>query len=139
VSGPDDPNDGLQTAELSADGSVQTVTVPLAIRKRGGRKRIVTPDGKPAWAPRREVNSALVKALARGFHWKRLIEDGHYGSIVELAAAEKISQSYVRRLLWLTLLSPNIVEAVLDGREASLQLEDLREEFPLEWMAQDFC
>ena len=123
----------LSAPELSADGFTLTVAIPLAIRKRGGRKRLVTPDGEPAWAPRREVSSALVKALARGFRWKRLIEDGHYGSIVELAKGEKISQSYVRRLLRLTLLSPEIVEAILDGREAGLQLEDLREELPVEW------
>lgn len=126
----------LPVAELSADGSVLIVTVPLAIHRRGGRKRIVTPDGEPDWAPRREVNSSLVKALARGFRWKRLIEDAHFGSIVELAAAESISQSYVRRLLRLTLLSPEIVKAILDGRTKTLRLEDMRAEFPVGWAMQ---
>lgn len=125
--------------ELCENGSVLTVMAPLTLIRRGGRKRVVTPDGGPECAHRkRRIDDALVKALARGFRWKRLIEDGHYGSIVELAAGERISQSYVRRLLRLTLLSPPIVEAVLDGRACGLRLEYLRDEFPVEWTDQNF-
>ena len=69
------------------------------------------PEGEPEWAPRREINSALVKALARAHRWQRLLESGECGSITELAAAEKIDRSYLCRVLRLTLLAPEIEEA----------------------------
>ena len=78
-----------------------------------------------------------MKALARAFRWKRLLEDGTYGSIVELAAAEQINEAYVRRILRLALLAPPVVDAILDGRQPpSLRLEDLRGDLPVEWRAQ---
>jgi hypothetical protein len=79
-----------------------------------------------------------VKGLARGFRWKRLIERNDYQSISDLAAAEKISEAYVRRLLRLTLLSPRIIEAILDGRQAKgVQLEGFRGELPTDWSTQE--
>ena len=66
---------------------------------------------------RARVDNAMVKALARGFRWRKLLDTGVYGSIEEMAAAEKINSSYVGRLLRMTLLAPEIVEAVLDGRQ----------------------
>jgi hypothetical protein len=65
---------------------------------------------------RSQVNSTLVKVPARAFRWRRMLESGAYGTIAELAAAEKINSSYVSRLLRLTLLAPEIVEMILDGR-----------------------
>ncbi|MBR0669933.1 hypothetical protein [Neoroseomonas soli] len=101
-----------------------TVVVPMTIRRRGGRKQIFGPDGAPVRAgqdrPGVETTSgdpALLKALARAFRWRRMLEDGRYASIRELAAAEGVDRSYVARLLKLTLLAPDIVEAVLDGRQ----------------------
>jgi len=98
-----------------------TVVVPLSIRRRGGRKRIIGPDGVPVQAgqdrPGVEATSgdpALVKALARAFQWRRMLEEGRYGSIRELAAAESVDRAYVGRLLNLTLLAPEVVEAELD-------------------------
>ena len=64
------------------------------------------------------IDSTLVKALARAHRWKRLLEDGTYASISELAKAEKIDRGYLGRILQLTLLAPDIVEAILDGRQA---------------------
>jgi hypothetical protein len=114
-----------------------TVRVPLAVRKqRGGRKLVLMPGGM---APRgaSAADTTLVKALARAFRWRRLLESGRYGTIDELAAAEKINSSYVSRLLRLTLLSPDIVEAILDGREPQgMTLPALMDPFPLEWGAQ---
>jgi hypothetical protein len=79
----------------------------------------------------------MVKALARAHRWKRLMESGRFASVTELAEAEKINQSYLCRVLRLTLLAPDIVEAILDGRQpASLQLDALLKPFPTEWMAQ---
>ncbi|MBA3516094.1 MAG: hypothetical protein H0T75_00190 [Rhizobiales bacterium] len=124
-------------AEFSPDRRAVTVSVPLAIRRRGGRKQVVAPDGAPAWAPQRiEIDSTLVKALARAFRWRRLLEDGAYASCEELAAAERINASYVSRVL-LTLLAPEIVEAILDGRHSpELTMARLFRPFPVEWKRQ---
>ena len=87
---------------------VQTVTVevPFTIRKRGGRKQVITPDGASAWvSPRTRIDSTMIKAIARGFRWRKLLETGVYGTIEEIAAAEKINSSYVSRLLRMTLLA----------------------------------
>jgi hypothetical protein len=79
----------------------------------------------------------MVKAIARAHRWKRLMESSRFASITELAEAEKINQSYLCRVLRLTLLAPDIVEAILDGRQpAGLQVEALLKPTPLEWAAQ---
>ena len=104
--------------EISADGSRLTVRVPMTIRKRGGRKVVVAPQGAVINPPRQRVDSTLVKAIARAYRWQRLLEEGAYASMRDLAAAEAISPTYISRLLRLTLLAPEIVEAVLDGRQA---------------------
>ena len=120
---------------------VQTVTVevPFTIRKRGGRKLVITPDGASAWvSPRARIDSTMIKAIARGFRWRKLLETGVYGTIEEIAAAEKINSSYVSRLLRMTLLAPDIVEAILDGRQpADMTLAMLMEPFPVSWSMQN--
>ena len=118
-----------------ADSCAITVRVPIVFRRRGGRKRVATPDGSPVSTPTRSrVDSALVKAVARAFRWQKLIETGVYVTIEEIAAAEKINDSYVGRVLRLTLLEPGIVESILDGRQPpDLQLSWLLKPFPLEW------
>lgn len=97
--------------------SSATITIPFKIRKRGGRKLILTPDGTPSPVPRTRVDSALLKALARGFRWKKMLEEGDYQTLEEIAKAENINPSYVSRLLRMTLLAPEIVEAILAGRQ----------------------
>ena len=81
--------------------STLSVRVPFAVRKRGGRKLVITPDGE-THRQRPRVDSALVKALARAHRWQRLLESGECASITELAAAEKIDRSYLCRVLRLT-------------------------------------
>jgi hypothetical protein len=121
---------------VSADGETITVHIPLTFRKRGGRKRVVTPDGAE-WAPRPRVDNALVKALARAFRWRKMLDEGVQGTIEDLARAKGLHATYVSRVLRLSLLAPEIVEAILDGRQpARLQLDDLLEGFPLEWQGQ---
>jgi hypothetical protein len=102
-----------------------TVRIPLTFRKRGGRKLVIVPPGADQWAPPRpRVDNTIVKAIARAFRWRKLLETGAHTTVAEIAAAEKINASYVGRVLRLTLLSPEIVEAFLDGRQpADLQLE----------------
>jgi len=79
-----------------------TVTVPMTIRRRGGRKQIIGPDGAPMQAGEGGADVAFtrgdpaqVKALARAFRWRRMLEEGRYGSIRELAAAEGVDRAYV--------------------------------------------
>src|SRR5690349_10798802 len=100
---------------IGADPTL-TVRVPLTIRRRGGRKLVVAPEGSAITVPAR-VDSTLVKALARAFRWRRMLETGRFATIRELAAAERINVSYVSRVLRLTLLAPDLVEAILDGRQ----------------------
>ncbi len=122
---------------MTGAAQMLTVRVPLAVRKvRGGRKLMVAPDGM---APRgaSAADTTLVKAVARAFRWRRMMEAGRFGTINELAASEKINSSYVSRLLRLTLLSPDIVEAILDGRQPeAMTLPALMEPFPVEWRLQ---
>jgi hypothetical protein len=128
----------MSGAEISLDGSTLTVRVPLTFRKRGGRKLVIAPYGSDFWAPPRpRVDNTMVKALARAHRWKRMLESGEFATVQDLATAEKINASYVGRVLRLTLLSPEIVEAILDGRQpADLQLEDLLKPFPVGWREQ---
>ena len=115
-----------------------TVEVPFTIRKRGGRKQVITPDGASASiAPRARIDSTMIKAIARGFRWRKLLESGAYNTVGEIAAAERINPSYASRVLRLTLLPPDIVEAILNGRQPSvLNLDRLLKPFPADWLAQ---
>ena len=123
------------TATLSSDGHTLTVRVPMTFRQRGGRKLVISPDGTAAWpAPRPRIDNAMIKALARAFRWRRLLETGVHTTIDDLAAAEKINSSYVSRILRLTLLAPDIVEAILDGRQAvEMTVKELMQPLPVKW------
>ena len=96
-------------------------------KRRGGQKVIIAPDGGDAWAPTKpRPDETLIRALARGHRWNRMLEQGRYRSIAEVAEAEKVDRSFVSRLLRLTLLAPDIQEAILKGRQAKgMQLEEL--------------
>lgn len=108
-----------------------TIHVPFRIAKRGGRKAMILPKG--AVQPQRTDN-ALVKALARAFRWKRMLESGEFATIAELAEREGIAPSYMTRVLRLTLLAPGIVEAILDGQQGpEMTLARILEPFPMEW------
>lgn len=111
-----------------------TLHVPFRVVKRGGRKEMQMPDG--AVQPRR-TDSTLVKALARAFRWKRMLESGEFATIAELAEREGIAPSYMTRVLRLTLLAPDIVDAILDGKqEPKLTLAQVLEPFPASWAEQ---
>ena len=129
----------MPSPKLSTDGKAMTVHVPMTFQTRGGRKLVVTPDGVPSWAkPRQRIDNAMVKALGRAFRWQKLLDTGKYATIEEIAEAEKINTSYVSRILRLTLLSPEIVERILDGRQsAGLTLKTIQKNFPIEWCLQE--
>jgi len=122
--------------ETRLDGSTLVVRIPMRFQCRGGRKRIVTPDGSelvPATKP--QPDGALLNALARARRWQRALENGEYGTLAELSAAERISRSYICRVLRLTLLAPDIIERVMDGGPTA-GLARLLESFPVEWEMQ---
>lgn len=111
------------------------VHVPITFAIHGGRKLVISeaiPQRPPA-----KVDNALLKALARAHRWRRRIEEGEFASITELAKAEKVNQSYACRLLRLTLLSPAIVESILNGtQDAAMTLAVLLRPFPANWQDQ---
>lgn len=115
-----------------------TVRVPLRIKRRAGRKTIVMPvvDGLPPPTTTR-ADPTLLKALARAFRSQRMLDEARYASISEMAAAEKIERGYLGSLLRLTLLAPDIVEAILDGRQPEgMALPGLMGPFPTSWSMQ---
>jgi hypothetical protein len=104
----------------------------MRFQRRGGRKRIVAPDGNailPTNKP--QPDGTLVKALARAWRWQRMLDDGVYASVSEIGDAENISKSYVSRILRLVLLAPDIIDAILAGRtDQALMLERLERPLP---------
>jgi len=110
----------------------------MRFQQRGGRKRIVAPDGS-AIAPtsKPQPDGTLVKALARAWRWQRMLDDGVYASVSEMGDAENISKSYVSRTLGLALLAPDIVEAIVAGRtDQRRMLEQLERPLPASWEEQ---
>jgi hypothetical protein len=120
------------------DGDTITVFISMTWKRRGGRKVIIAPDGSDAWAPAKpRPDETLIRALARAHRWKRMLEVERYRSIAEIAEAEKIDRSFVSRLLRLTLLAPDIQEAILEGRQAKgIQLDELTQAVPGAWEEQ---
>jgi len=119
------------------DDRTVTVRIPLVFRKHGGRKTVILAGGG-AWERQPPlVDSTLVRALARSFRWQRLLDDGMYATLDDLAKAERVGQSHVSRILRLTQLAPDIVEAILEGRQPErMRLEELMQGFPDEWATQ---
>lgn len=123
---------------ISADGRTVTVHVPWKLKKRGGRKLVICPDGTSSIAkPFERVDSPTIKALARAFRWRKLLETGGYGSAAELATAEGVDPSYLSRVLRLTLLAPDLIEAILDEQlPTGVGLAELLKLYPMEWERQ---
>ncbi len=120
------------------DGSYVDVFVPIAFRRFGGRKTIVAPDGQPISPIRsKAADTTLTKALARACRWQKLLDDGVYGTMAEIADKERINRSYLSRTIRLSLLAPDIVEAILNGTQPpTLRLADLEAPFSIYWHEQ---
>jgi hypothetical protein len=126
----------IHGAETRLDGKTLVVRISMRFQRRGGRKRIVAPDGgELVPSSRPQPDGTLIKALARAWRWQRMLESGEHANLAELADAERISHSYVCRVLRLTLLAPDIVERILDGRPTA-PLARLLQPFPVEWERQ---
>jgi hypothetical protein len=122
---------------ISKDGCIATVSIPVTFLQRGGRKQILSPAGAAPWSPAQRVDSALVKAVVRAHRWRTMLESGEYVSSAELAKTEKVNDSYLSRILRLTLIAPRMTEAILVGRQPStLQLDDLLKPLPSTWAEQ---
>ncbi len=116
-----------------------TMHIPMTFRSRGGKTVIVLPDGSRGIAQREAtIDNTMIKVIARGFRWQRLLVSGTYTTIEDLAAAEKINPSYVSRILRVALLSPKIVQAILEGKQPTcITMKDLLQPLPLEWFEQE--
>ena len=124
--------------QASFDGQVLTVRIPMHLHRQRGRKRIVAPDGTeltPASTPR--PDGALVKALARAWRWQRLLDQGVYRSVTDIAQAESLNKSYVSRILRLALLAPELVEDILAGTaDPTIDLSSLKNGIAAAWSEQ---
>lgn len=141
------PSPGHLAVGDTADSVPTTVTIHVAVELRQcrGRKLLVAPNGhgreplmQRSGARGGDELTPAVRALARAFRWRRLIETGAVATVQEIAAAENINPSYVSRVLRLTLLAPEIVEAVAAGMEVSgaAALGTLMMPFPVDWCRQ---
>lgn len=121
--------------KLSRDGRAMVVSISISFRRQGGRKRVVTPADTDAWSPPKpQVDNTLVKAVVRAHRWRNMLESNLFSSVRELAKAEKINESYLCRVLRLTLLSPAITEAILNGLQPDgLELAQLLKSIPAGW------
>lgn len=114
------------------------VHVPMTLKRRSGRKEVIIPDGlENTTDTGPDYHDALVIAISRAHRWKRLLDEGRYASIIEMAQALKTNRHQMARLLRLTLLAPDIIEAILSGSEPDgLSLRQLVSEIPALWSEQ---
>jgi hypothetical protein len=123
--------------QSSTPRELVTIHVPLAFRRRGGRRVTLAATTRPiterSGCP---ADTPAVLALAKAFRWRRLLESGDYVTIKELAAAEGVNESYLSRVLRLTLLAPDTVEALLTDRAEFPGLGRLLAPFPAVWSEQ---
>jgi hypothetical protein len=122
------------TSTHAANPDTISIRIPFRLAKRGGRREMQLPDDAPK---QHRANSMLVKALARAFRWKRMLESGEFATIAELAERAGIAPSYMTRVLRLTLLAPEAVEQILARHPVGeMGLAQLLEPFPEEWCLQ---
>ena len=129
----------VERPKLSRDGHTMVVSIPISLKRTGGRKQVVTPADAAPWSPPpARVDSTIVKALVRAHRWRGMLESKLFASVRDLARTEKINEAYLGRVLRLTLLSPSITEAILSGQQReALELADLLKPFPIEWEKQE--
>jgi len=122
------------------DGDAVVVHIPARFRRRNGRCMILT-DGEPVAVSSTQRgtsgsggNQTLIEAIAKAHRWQEQIESGEYPSLEDLAQAVGVDRTYVGRMLRLTSLAPDIIEAILRGDEPNgLSLEKLRKNLPVRW------
>src|SRR5260370_28658692 len=131
------PASKMPKSRITNNGRTVTVHIPVNFRQRAGRKQILTPSGSAPWSTAPRIDTALLKAIVRAYRWREMLENGKYSCAADLAKAEKVNASYLSRILRLTLIAPNLIEASLTGCQPStLQLDDLLKPLPAIWEKQ---
>ncbi|WP_240127001.1 hypothetical protein [Thermomonas alba] len=117
---------GNDARSYVSDGQRVTL-VPLTIKRRQNRKLLIPPTPESATSAAGGLDAPMIKTLGKAFYWKRLLEEGRYPTTTDLARSLKLEPGWVAEVLRLTLLAPDIVEAILDGRQPRhLNLHTLR-------------
>ncbi|MBF0439246.1 MAG: hypothetical protein HQL93_09000 [Magnetococcales bacterium] len=127
---------GQTQYNMSQDGKTLSIFIPVEFKRRGGRKMIVTPDDglSPLRCYRDE---ALIQAVARAWKWRKMLDRKEATNLTEIADKEKTAASYVCRIFELSLLAPDIVQAILDGTQPpGLSLREFAKGIPLAWEEQ---
>ena len=115
--------------EVLENGNVR-VTIPLIFKIAGGRTRIITPDSEHV------EYTPIQLALARAFRWQKMIDEGKFSNIKDLAATVGVDSGHISRTIRLTLLSPKIIHKLLSG-ELDLSLDSCRRSLPDSWAEQE--
>lgn len=125
---------GEPNASQGSDGSV-SISIPVCFKRRAGRKLVTLPDGNEVTArPWDSSATPIQMALARGWKWLGMLERGEVSALKDIAAREKLDNSYISRMVNLTSLAPDIVDAILREKlPPTLTLFDLAVDTPLLW------
>jgi hypothetical protein len=126
--------DSLDRPSLVEREGRLVISIPMQLKRRSFRKEIVVPQGLPGAVDASRSPSPLSLAIARAHRWASLLEDGRYSTIRALADSLGLDRSYVARTLSLTLLAPDVVQAVIAGKERSgLSVARIRNDLPIRW------
>jgi len=124
-------------ARSYSDAGKSVTFVPLTIKRRHNRKVLTPPPGAPSVFGTPDLDIPMIKMLGKAFYWQRMIDEGLFDSGNALARRHKLEPGWVAEILRLTLLAPDIVEAIVDGRQprhVHLHLIKGRlSELPREW------
>ena len=109
------------------------VRVPVKFSHVSGRKKIETSHSTEF-----QTNSPILRAIARGMAWLRMLDEGKVSSIHDLADTLKLERKYVRYTLRLAFLSPRVIRAIMQGQEPDgLSLASLRRLTTANWSEQE--
>lgn len=114
------------------------ITIPIKLKKHGGRKYITTPDGRDLSVARKpKYENNIIKAIGRGHQYLEMLEAEPDLTIMKLAEREMLDHGYIAKTIRMTQLAPDIIEAILNGRQPySLNLTDFMKPFPNSWEEQ---
>ena len=130
---------GNDARSYVSDGQRVTL-VPLTIKRRQNRKLLIPPTPESAAATTGGLDAPMIKTLGKAFYWKRLIDEGVYPTTADLARALKVECGWAAEVLRMTMLAPDIVEAIFEGRQPRhLNLHTLRgrqDLLPRDWNEQ---
>jgi len=128
--------------QFSEEENILTIRLPVHFKRRSGRKMIIAPRGMLALPHEKDLRASkpdqsFVNALVKAFQWQELIDQGVCASPKDVAKRENAEVTHVYRLMRLTMLAPDIVEAILDGKQPrTLTLQNVVRGFPISWREQ---